>query len=43
VPLYVRVSHTLSPQALLDLYGGMSFYNRIQINDAQGDEIYQTN
>jgi hypothetical protein len=43
VPLYLRLSYNLSPQARLDVYGGVSFFNQIRINNSEGDEIYQTN
>jgi len=41
-PLFVRLGYTLTPNCTVDLYGGLAIYNRLRVQDRDGDEIYES-
>jgi hypothetical protein len=42
VPIFLRLSYKLLPTVRIDGYGGASFFNKIYINDREGNELYRT-
>lgn len=42
IPIFARLSYKHSQAFKIDLYGGVSLFNEIYINDSNGDEIYRS-
>jgi hypothetical protein len=42
VPVFVRLAYRQSPALKIDIYGGVSFLNKLYVNDRDGDELYRT-
>lgn len=42
VPVYARLSYSLSRDFRIDLYGGATFSNKLRVDNEDGDEIYRT-
>lgn len=42
LPLFVRLGYTLTPAVTVDLYGGISIYNRLRVQDRDGDELFES-
>ena len=41
-PLFVRLGYTFTPNCTLGLYGGLSIYNHLRVEDRDGDELYDS-
>lgn len=41
-PLFVRLAYSPSPAFTFGLYGGLSIYNRLRVEDRNGDELYRS-
>lgn len=42
IPIFARLGYKPSPNITLDFYGGLSVYNRIRVEDRDGDELYES-
>ncbi len=42
IPAFVRLSYNPIPALGIDLYGGVSFLNKLYVNDPGGDNLYRT-
>jgi hypothetical protein len=43
IPIFLRLSYKLSKPWVIELYGGLTFLNKIRVHDSDGDELYRTN
>jgi hypothetical protein len=42
IPIFARLSYRPSPAFGIDVYGGVSFLNKLYVEDRDGDELYRT-
>lgn len=42
IPLFARLAYKPFPDISLNIYGGLSLYNRLRVEDRDGDEMYKT-
>ena len=42
IPIFARLSYKFSKRLVIDLYGGLTFLNKIRVNDSDGDELFRT-
>jgi hypothetical protein len=42
IPLFARLAYKPSPDITVALYGGLSVYNRLRVEDRHGDELYES-